>query len=359
MNALTPFRFYLLLLVLEVGRALIGEWRGYPFLIGDCPYYAATSESLLRDGDWDLSNQLPGRIEAHEGFVALSKDDRIVPKHSTLMPILSMPFLWLFGKSGFLIFNVLQTFLLVTGIMKLSGGGVGARWLALVGYLTTPFLVFTHNYSPDVLGTTLAVWAYYVAICKRPLLAGFLAGLAVWAKIYLALVLCPLALLIVPAGWRKTLLCGLAAILAVAPMLWINAYLFGAPWISGYDRDARITETGFATTEHYSRFNQPFFAGLTNLLFDADIGMLRTAPLWFFWPIGLWYALRADRSKSAVLRNASFTLSLMINLAFFTCYDEWHASSYGNRFLFPALAFGLALQGPLWARLIARNSDSN
>jgi hypothetical protein len=61
---------------------------------------------------------------------------------------------------------------------------------------------------------------------------------------------------------------------------------------------------------------------------------------------GVWLALRNDRSRS-MLRTIALTSSLLINLIFFACYDEWNASSYGNRFLFPALAMGLALQARL------------
>ncbi len=357
MSALTPIRFFALLTLLEVALAVWASFQGRTFLIGDCPYYAATAESLLRDGDWDLRNQLPGDLKTHEGFFALSKDERVVPKHSVLLPILSLPFFWLLGTKGFLLFNIAQTFLLVCGIMKLAGGGVAARWLALVGYLTTPFLVFTYNYSPDVLGTALVVWSFHFALRERPALAGLLAGLAVWAKIYLVFVLAPLALLILPMGWRKTVQCAVAAMIAIAPMLWINTHLFGAPWVMGYDRDARITATGFAITEHYSRFNQPLLQGLMNLLFDPDLGMLRTAPLWFLWPLGVWFALRADRSRAGLLRTLALTSSLLINLVFFARYDEWNASSYGNRFLFPALAIGLALQGSLWEKVFVRNRD--
>jgi hypothetical protein len=385
MIAFTPLRFCLLLLSLEIGCALIGEGieRNSPnegFLVGDCPYYAATCISLVRDGDWNIQNQLPGELQDHNGFFALSQDGRVVPKHSTLMPILSIPFYWLFGVKGFLIFNVLQVFLLIWGIVALAGGGVVARWLGLVGYLSTPFLFYTYNYSPDVLGTVLLVWAYVFALCNpspkrseasvpdptlrfglgksvQPVIAGLLAGMAIWAKIYLAFVLAPLLLLIVPLGWRKSLLCGAGAVVAIAPMLMINAHLFGAPWITGYDRDARITAAGFVITEHYSRFHQPFFAGLGNLLFDSRIGLLRTAPLWFLWPVGVWYALRADRSRMAVMRMVVLSSAVLINLFFFSTYDEWNASVFGNRFLFPALAIGLALQLPFWTAVLRHKRD--
>ena len=355
MNALTPFRFVAILLFLEAAYAAVSMARaprGDAFLIGDCPYYAATTISLVSDGDWDLRNQLPGDLEDHEGFFALSKDERIVPKHSTLMPILSIPFYIAFGKIGFLLFNLIQVFFLIVGIAALAGNGAGARLLALVGYLSTPFLAYTFNYSPDILCAVSIVWSYFFARRKRPILCGLLAGLAIWAKVYAALLVLPLALIVLPLGWRAAIFSVLAGFLALAPMLVINAHLFGAPWITGYDRDARITPEGFTVTEHYSRFNQPLIIGLDHLLFDERIGLLRTAPLWFLWPLGLGMAWRGSERKV----HLAITLALLFNVLFFARYDEWDASVFGNRFLFPAVALGFALQGVLWQKAVARIS---
>jgi len=354
MSALTSFRFCALLLVCELSYALWSERRDQSplidgFLVGDCRYYAAAAESLVRDGDWDLSNQLPGNLKNHEGYFAVSTDNRVVLKHSTLLPLLSAPLFMLLGVKGLLFFNLLQVFLLVLGIAFLAGNSPSARLLALAAYLSTPLLAYTYNFSPDVLGTLLMIWAFVCAAHGRPALAGLLGGLAVWAKIYLAPIVLPLGLIIIPRGWRATLWVGIAGAAAVTPMLLINWHLFGAPWITGYDRDARLIAGGYRFTEHYSRFNQPIVAGLGNLLFDERIGLLRTAPLWFLWPFGLAQALR--RRLTTRLALAAMTMALVINLLIFARYDEWDASSSGNRFLFPALALGFVLQSSLWERI--------
>src|SRR5947209_19551839 len=79
--------------VAAVGVGLVVAPRWADFLTGDCPYYAAAAESLLRDGDLDLRNQLEGDLRQHHGFFAASPQGRVVPKHSVLMPLLSLPFL--------------------------------------------------------------------------------------------------------------------------------------------------------------------------------------------------------------------------------------------------------------------------
>ena len=402
MSAITPFRFGALLLLLEIAFVIWSEQRPHPagsegFLIGDCPYYAATVESLVHDGDWDIRNQLSGELKDHDTFFALSKDGRVVIKHSTLLPLLSLPFYVVFGNMGFLIFNVLQVFALIVGIAQLAGNSPWARLLALAGYLSTPFLAYTYNYSPDVLGAALVVWSYVFAIRRRAILCGFLAGLAIWAKVYLALVMLPAAMIVVPCGWRAVAGAAVASLAALTPMFVINAHLYGAPWITGYDREARVGPDGFELAEHYSRFHQPIVSGLGNLLFDKKIGMLQTAPLWFLWPAGLWFAMRrkvekspADsgaRSESRQTSNSdksgspatsatglefakpsgsitkgaaiAITMSLLVNVLFFARYDEWYASFFGNRFLFPALALGLALQGSILLRMESLKSRTS
>jgi len=342
----TSRRFLLLLLLIEcayAGFALARAPRWDAFLIGDCPYYAAACESLLRDGDWDLRNQLPGDLSDHNSFFALSHDQRVVPKHSVLMPIFSLPFRAVFGAAGLLIFSLVQIFVLIVGIAILAGDNPASRLLALVAYLSTPFLAYTFNYSPDVLATALLVWAFVFAIRNRPFACGLMAGLAVWAKIYLALVVLPIGIILLAAGWRILMKAGIAGMIALLPMLLINAHLFGSPFVTGYDRDARMTEAGFVLSEHYSRFHQPLLTGLRNLMFDGRIGMFRKAPLWILWPLGL---LPRWRTRPSVA--VAMTLSILANVIFFALYDEWDASEFGNRFLFPALALGFAMQGKLW-----------
>jgi hypothetical protein len=260
------------------------------------------------------------------------------------------------GTKGLLFFNLLQMFLLILGIAVL-GGNSRISWLvAFAAYFSTPLLAYTYNYSPDVLGTLLMIWAFICALRDRPVLAGLLTGLAIWAKVYLTLMVLPLALIIMMHGRRGTIWAGVTAAIAVTPMFIINWRLFGAPWITGYDREARIVADGFAVTDHYSRFNQPIFAGLGNLLFDERVGMLRWAPLWFLWPVGLALGLwRRSRPRPELL---AMTVSILINLVFIAHYDEWNASSSGNRFLFPALALGFVLQVPLWERVFTGRPEA-
>lgn len=319
---------------------------GPTYLPGDSYYYACTADSLLCDGDFELTNQLSvttrDDLRAHEGFFAVSPEGRIVPKHSVLLPLVSVPIVALLGTIGFLVVNVLIAVTLVLGVAYLGGNNSAARLATLMLFLTSSWLGYCFNYSPDLFLSMLIVWSYAAVKHQRWLISGLLAGLAVWAKVYAALIVLPLAILILPAGRRAILLSASGALLGVMPMLILNTMLYGGPLVTGYDRDARVTADGFALTEHYSRFHQPFVPGLIRVLFDWPTGMIRTAPIWFLWPIGL-CLLRRQRWAWAAAAGA------IINVGFFATYDEWNASTGGNRFLFPAVALGGALLPPLLA----------
>src|SRR5690348_11477607 len=97
-------------------------YQPYTFLIGDCPYYAATAVSLLTDHDLDLRNQLDGGLEAHAMQIAQGMHGEWYPKHPILMPVVTAPLWELFGMNGFLVANV--AFLVTLGVVlyELSRG---------------------------------------------------------------------------------------------------------------------------------------------------------------------------------------------------------------------------------------------
>jgi hypothetical protein len=356
-------RVFLLLAALAAAlSALVQDQRGGDFLPGDCRYYALTAESILRDGDLDLTNQLLGdeplettreKLRPHEGFFAVSPAGRVVPKHSILLPLVSLPFAAIFGVYGFLIANVLIAIALVAGVADLAGNSPASRVVALAIFATSSWLIYCFNFSPDLLVAALVAWSYATARRERWLLAGVLAGLAVWAKVYAAIILLPLAIVIFPAGWRASLRATVGALVGVAPMLVLNVMLYGGPLVTGYDRDGRVATNGFTVREHYSLFNQPFIPGLGKVLFDREAGMIRTAPIWFLWPLGLAFAWKT-RTPFSHRFAAALALGAMANVFVFAPYEVWNQTIFGNRFLFPAVALGGALLTPIAIRYFPR-----
>ncbi|HET6576441.1 MAG TPA: hypothetical protein VFG68_22770, partial [Fimbriiglobus sp.] len=336
----------------ELGRDVPG------FLFGDSGVYAAAADSLLRDRDLDLLNQcFPGRTTLadvlpelegeHGGEFGLSKDGRLTIKQSPVLSAAALPFYALFGRPGLLIFNLAALNLFLIGLAKLAGDTPAARVAVLVGFLATPLLWYSANFSPDLFLCALLVGSLLAARADRPTLAGVLAGLAVSVKVYVAAMVLPIPVLVwATAGdrrWVALVRFAAGGLLGLAPGLAFNTWLFGAPWVTGYERQLLVRDGAIGLADHSSRFTIPFAEGLRNLLFEPAVGLWPTAPLWSLWPVAVCVLLIAPvRGRAWVLTTAAV---ILLNLAVFAPYDGWNGSAVGNRYVFPALGLGFALIG--------------
>jgi hypothetical protein len=89
------------------------------------------------------------------------------------------------------------------------------------------------------------------------------------------------------------------------------------------------------------------------------LGLIPTAPLWLLWPPSAVLLLirqyAPGTGRAWVLVAASVILA---NLALMAPYDGWHAGVLdagpvvGNRYLFPAVVFGFALNGAATGQVV-------
>jgi hypothetical protein len=336
----------------ELGRAVPG------YLCGDSGVYAAAADSLLRDRDLDLLNQcFPGRSSLPDalpelegeygGEFGLTADGRLTIKQSPVLSAAALPFYAAFGRAGFLVFNLVALNLLLFGLAVLGGGTPAARVAVLVGFLSTPLLWYSANFSPDVFLCALVVGSLLAARANRPTVAGVLAGLAVSTKVYVAAMVLPVPVLVwMSAGDRRRAALvkfAVGGLLGLAPGLAFNTWLFGAPWVTGYERQLLVRDGAVGLADHSSRFTIPFAEGLRNLLLNPTVGLWPTAPLWFLWPVAVAVLLIAPVAGRAWAVAAAAVV--LLNLAVFAPYDGWNGSAFGNRYLFPALVLGFALIG--------------
>ena len=339
-----------------VGPAL---WRSPDgFLAGDSHFYAAAAESVWRDGDLDLLNQcfpeatsvdevLP-QLEAPCGYFGWAKGEYLTIKQSPLLGLAALPLYAAFGPLGFLLFNLIVIDLLLAGVATLGGGGPGAWVAALVAYTTTPLVRFTFDFSPDLFLTALLVGALVAARDNRPLAAGLCAGLAVSAKLYVAVLLLPvLALTLWQSPRALTLVKVVAAgVVGLLPGLACNTLQFGAPWVTGYERELHVVNGVIGLADHSSRFTQPPLAGLLDLLLNPAVGLLRTAPLMALVPFAALLLAWPGAVPGGRPAFAAALATVALTLALFSPYDGRHGgSSVGNRFLFPVIACGFAVLG--------------
>lgn len=324
------------------------RYQREPFLVGDSPYYANVAISLLGDGDLDQHNQTDraifehpspaSRIDMYRSNISLGTRGEWYPKHSIVLPLLSVPFYAAWGGRGLLAVNLLVLLLLVLAMRRMAGlvAGPGASAAAAVLLGLTPlFYHFAYSYSADILGAALVVAGFWAAGSKRLLAAGLLLGLATWAKLpnLLALV----ALLPVLAGepgWlRRWLRLGTGAALLLGLFAALNWYRFGAPWITAYSRVLVVNGGRPGLADHLSAFNRPFWEGLWLQLFDPVHGLLTTAPVAVLGLGGL--ALLPRRARRLGLGVGLFFL---VTILFYCKYDFLTGSSFANRFLMAALA---------------------
>lgn len=338
----------------------VAAWNaaaGKPLLRGDCPYYYATSLSLLQDGDLSLAGQI-SNSSVHSGQISLDRFGRPVPKHPPLLALAALPFVAAGGETGVLVFNLLQLALLLVVVERLArrfaSPWAAAAAVALTGVAS--FLpAYAWNFSPDVFATLLLTASLLAlpaatapaqdeesepgerrgdgspAVTWRHAAAGVLFGLACVAKLATVL-LAPAVLLL--AGRRLRSLAALAAGVALPLALYglLNLHLFGSPTVTSYDRIVHREADGVRLHSTREDFHQPLGRGLAVQLLDQRRGLLWTAPLALVALAAL--PLLARRRPAAALAVAWTALVLLL---FYARYDWWWTSEYGNRFLMPAV----------------------
>lgn len=346
----------------------------YGYLFGDSNFYAAAADSLLRDGDLDLFNQcFAGRGSIAEvmpelegtpgGEYGWATGGYLTLKQSPVLAAAAVPFYAVLGKPGCLLFNLIVLNLLLVGMVKLAGGSPAARAVVLLGFLSTPLWRYAFNFSPDVFLCALLVGSVWAARDQRPVLAGVLAGLAVSTKVYVVLFALPVTVVVwFVAGRRLLALFWLASggVVGVLPGLLFNTWLFGAPWVTGYERQLNVENGVIGLATHTSLFRVPPLTGLQNLILDDRLGLLWTAPVWFAWPIAASIVLtRRFAPPSGRAWVVAAIGVILANLALFAPYAGWDATRVGNRYLFPAIVFGVAVIGAAVNSLTRKSAPSS
>lgn len=308
------------------------DLRGGAFLIGDGPYYAATTLSLRYDGDVALGNQLRGGLPVHQKQVALSHDGRLMPKHPILISLLSVPFFALFGVSGFLIVNVLVMLLLVLVVWATARTYVGAAASILATWTIfggTFLRAYVYGYQPDLLSTLLVLAGILGVVRTRLVTGGLFLGLSGLVKVtnfFAAAVVVIVLLFRRPR--TQALRTALGMVPGVAAWMLINLMMFGGPTVTGYDRTIVLQDGVPHLVSHRDFFDLPILEGMRGHLFHPRVGLLVNSAVLLLAIPGFVLFFRRRRWDAALFFVVSEFLFLL-----FSGY-RWYASShYGNRFL--------------------------
>ncbi len=334
-------RVSFLFIFLIYSLTILLRYHPYTFLKGDSLIYGFTTTSLLKDGDLDLTNNLPFSVPRtqEKSFYAVDKEGNLVPKHSPFLPLLGLPWAALFGFNGLLMLNFLIGLGVVTlalFTMRNSRNNLSPVILAAT-FLQPVFLHYIYNFSPDLLATFLLVASFSAAVARREFLFGLLSAMMVLIRPIFAV---QVLLGFLPSTRRWRYLAG-----TILPLLaWgtYNQIIFGAPWITGYQRVAVSTGTGIVIQSHAQLLNfDPL--RMISILFSYPMGFLFTSAL------SLWQIFLLLQRRQYPRRLYLFLLlTVLWPFLFLWFYSPWAASSFGNRFLLPVsgvLIFSWSLRG--------------
>lgn len=322
------------------------------FIQGDSYYYRAVIDSLLDDGDLLLVNNFP--TDPLNGQLAIGRGG-LVPKHPVIMALFSLPFYFLFGTPGLLLFNILGCVILMLLIFKLNC----LFHNSLISFVTTIlyataslFLDYTYNYSPDIFSTVLLVGSLYLILREKFYSGALLLGLSIFAKLPnapLAAVILLYAGIVIWQGKSKNGSAGdsfkykltvsvttaLIFVAALLPFAYTNYQLFGSPVVTGYQRTAVADADGqMQSVDHAGKFNQPLLKGIYLSLFEPRHGVIPTNPVILLAFLGV-VQIKRSREKGKIYL---ILLISLIQFFLFAKYDEWNMSHFSNRFLMSFIA---------------------
>lgn len=312
---------------------------------GDEPHYLLMAQSLWREGDLDLRDNLaredwreytPGPIEEHYG--APRQDGRPYPAHSVGLPWLLAPAYAAGGRLACVVVLAVAGAALVALVPSLAlrlGVTPPAAWLAWTAALGPPVFFYSfHVYTEAV--SALALYGALFLLTGAPSVAsavgaGLLAGALPWLHVK---VIAAAAVAGLVALWR---LRGpaLAAFAAAAGLMMIGyvAYLehvFGRPTPLAIYGGAPAQMSG-----------SPAVA-VAGLLLDRSFGLLPHAPVFLVGLAGMTALWRRRRDTWPLILAATAVLAPVLPWRMW-----WGGQSPAGRFvvaLVPVLAIAAALR---------------
>lgn len=339
------------------------------FIQGDSYYYRAVIDSLLQDGDLLLANNVAA--DPLNGYLAIGKAG-LVPKHPIIMSLVSMPFYVLFGTPGLLLFNVLDSIILIFLIFKfncLFFDPIVALITTILYATGTLFLDYVYNYSPDIFSTVLLLSGLYLVLREKYYFGALLLGLSIFAKLPNALLS---AFILLYAGfvilrgntnqdkqsstskWMVTLTTAVIFLISLLPFAYTNYFLFGSPFITGYQRMAEAGPDGqVIAVNHVDEFNQPLLKGIDQSLFDYRNGVLLTNPVLALAFLGVFWIRKIKPQGQIVL----ILILCLVQFLFFAKYDDWSTSHFSNRFLMTFIALSSVFTSNIISYLIHKFSS--
>lgn len=326
---------------------LVQRWDPNKWMHGDGAFYMNVVRGVVEHGTLEQSRMHPHSwydrpmgwnhtVDIAWSNVAVGRNGTWWPKHNVLMPLCAVPFYLAFGAMGTLVFNFVAYLSIPLLALKIALKFV-PRPAALASVALLSAMPFfneqTWTFSNDNFYTVLLLFAVDAVIDGRAEACGVAFGLAVFAKPTNALYgPALLSLLLLRRQWRPALrFCGFAAG-PIVVYLALNAYMFGSPFTTGYERALVVANGQKQIDTHAKDFAfANTWPATKNLLF-GPAGIGRLFPVAIAAIPGL-VVLALRRPREALV----FAWCLAVPLAFHSTF-RW----YRMQFNLPQLALAIA-----------------
>ena len=340
-------------IILAVSLTIAVRYAPYTFIRRDGSFYATISMGLVKNFSLDqrrvqprswYSGEHPGYadLEMYWSNISVGRHGVWYPKHSFLISIAAAPFFAAFGVVGFLIFNALCVVLMMWATyllaVRLAISPVAAALAVLMTTLSPMLVEHTYHLSADIFNAALIALGMLALAASRPATAGALLGLALWSRPVTAGLVVPLAAALV---WRRLdrrqlLRLGIATAVPLAAAALANTVMYGAPWITSYDRILTVRDRTPTVQSVRDLYTNGWTAGLRLMFASAEHGLVANALPSLVGAFGLLSLWR--RSRALALAVAVGAVGFVGSYVFYRYFNA--------RFFFP---WELALCLPLAA----------
>jgi hypothetical protein len=329
------FLFIVAVVLFNAGSGLMT--REGVTLAGDEPHYLLIAQSLLQDGDFDLTNNYARRDYARAMKFEGKLQPHVVPGaqpgtsysfHSPGIAVLLLPFyaLGTLFKGAGLVFLVRFGMSLFGALFSLQvylfarsewGNDHLAFWLWFLTSLAAPVFFYSIHIYPEIVVAllSLAVFRLFRFSCSlswpQLLISSFLLSSFIWfhALKYITLVV-PLLLYCLWTGWKRFRFRWKLVPLVSIPVLVLVLYLsfqhalYGSYSLSVVSWAQPMTEESPLQFIKNLLFNIPFryrWETLAGYFFDQRDGLLFYSPVYVFALLGAWEMLKRKRKDFFLL----------------------------------------------------------
>ena len=280
-------------IVLAVSLTVAVRYEPYTFIRRDASFYATIARGLVTHLSLDqrkvqpqswYSGQHPGyaSLDMYWSDVSVGRSGAWYPKHPFLVSVAAAPFYLLFGMAGFLIFNVLCVIVMLMSAYLIAAriAPAAAGAMAVVFIAASPTLVdHTYLLSADVFNATLIAAGTLLLYERRLRTAGVLLGLALWARPVTAVLVVPVVVAAlagkIDRRQLRTFVIAAAIPLVLAGIA--NTIMYGAPWVTSYDRILVVENRVPTTRSARDLFTNTLDAGARLMFLDREHGLVANA----------------------------------------------------------------------------------